>query len=69
MFYFFGYKCFLFPSADHDTAINRYSRLSKRRDNDKVTSSDAETLLKSTFGSMMRTWGLKSFHENRKFLI
>uniref|UniRef100_A0A671XGC6 Adaptor protein, phosphotyrosine interaction, PH domain and leucine zipper containing 1 n=1 Tax=Sparus aurata TaxID=8175 RepID=A0A671XGC6_SPAAU len=26
--------CFLY--ADHDTAINRYSRLSKRRDNDKV---------------------------------
>ena len=36
-------KCFitkslmyLFLYADHDTAINRYSRLSKRRDNDKV---------------------------------
>lgn len=26
----------MFVSADHDTAINRYSRLSKKKDNDKV---------------------------------
>lgn len=26
----------LFLCADHDTAINRYSRLSKKRDNDRV---------------------------------
>lgn len=36
-----GRKCFgglscVFMSADHDTAINRYSRLSKKKDNDKV---------------------------------
>lgn len=35
--------CFLY--ADHDTAINRYSRLSKRRDNDKVMTLVTETLL------------------------
>ena len=45
-------KCFitkslmyLFLYADHDTAINRYSRLSKRRDNDKVITLVTWTLL------------------------
>ncbi|TMS19802.1 DCC-interacting protein 13-alpha [Larimichthys crocea] len=33
-------EVFQISSDDHDTAINRYSRLSKKRDNDKCTSGD-----------------------------
>uniref|UniRef100_A0A671XA36 DCC-interacting protein 13-alpha n=1 Tax=Sparus aurata TaxID=8175 RepID=A0A671XA36_SPAAU len=37
--------CFLY--ADHDTAINRYSRLSKRRDNDKLRAEAVEDVYTS----------------------
>uniref|UniRef100_A0A7N6B4Y8 HESX homeobox 1 n=1 Tax=Anabas testudineus TaxID=64144 RepID=A0A7N6B4Y8_ANATE len=37
----------LFLSADHDTAINRYSRLSKKRDNDKVRAEVVEDVYTS----------------------
>uniref|UniRef100_A0A8P4KCK4 PID domain-containing protein n=1 Tax=Dicentrarchus labrax TaxID=13489 RepID=A0A8P4KCK4_DICLA len=37
----------LFLSADHDTAINRYSRLSKRRDNDKLRAEAVEDVYTS----------------------
>uniref|UniRef100_A0A8C4DEJ5 DCC-interacting protein 13-alpha n=1 Tax=Dicentrarchus labrax TaxID=13489 RepID=A0A8C4DEJ5_DICLA len=40
-------EVFQIASDDHDTAINRYSRLSKRRDNDKVNTSAVEDVYTS----------------------
>uniref|UniRef100_A0A665VMX4 PID domain-containing protein n=1 Tax=Echeneis naucrates TaxID=173247 RepID=A0A665VMX4_ECHNA len=48
-------EVFQIASDDHDTAINRYSRLSKRRDNDKVTTpvTDVYTSRKKQHQTMM----------------
>uniref|UniRef100_A0A3B4VFJ1 Adaptor protein, phosphotyrosine interaction, PH domain and leucine zipper containing 1 n=1 Tax=Seriola dumerili TaxID=41447 RepID=A0A3B4VFJ1_SERDU len=48
-------EVFQIASDDHDTAINRYSRLSKKRDNDKVTTlvTDVYTSRKKQHQTMM----------------
>lgn len=53
----------MFMSADHDTAINRYSRLSKKKDNDKVRNVAAAALLMVDFVILQHNSNIMSFSQ------